>query len=301
LVIVLEGCDGAGKSTLAKMLCDTLGYEYHHEGPPPADMAPIARYGGLLEAYRWAIHRRQIKGVVLDRFALGERVYGPIYRNNERLSADEWKLIRRQLRAADALHVICMPKFEVCLSNWQARDGEMIRDPEILRRVYDKYLDHVKEDPLGTHWIYDYTQVGDWSKLLDFLEAGSYPLPPGIIGSPTARFLFIGERGAEPESPTADVPFFGMENSSGYLNRALEAAGFDERDIALTNAERWDGETIEWPETMRPVALGPVARKACERRHRKFAMVPHPSFWKRFHSQRFDDYVEMLKGIRDEY
>ena len=68
-VIVLEGCDGTGKSTLATLLSTRYGYTIIRSGrlPDGADLAK--RYGEALD---------QPGNLVLDRSFITELVYGPL-------------------------------------------------------------------------------------------------------------------------------------------------------------------------------------------------------------------------------
>lgn len=59
--IVIEGCDGTGKTTIAKFLCDKLGMYYWHESAPRS----IEEYQQMLTP----------GGVVFDRFCFGQFVY----------------------------------------------------------------------------------------------------------------------------------------------------------------------------------------------------------------------------------
>lgn len=62
--IVIEGCDGTGKSTLAKFLADRFGLYYWHESSPRS----FDEYCQMLKA----------GGVVFDRFCFGQFVYNEI-------------------------------------------------------------------------------------------------------------------------------------------------------------------------------------------------------------------------------
>lgn len=62
--IVIEGCDGTGKSTLAKFLAETFGLYYWHESAPRS----FAEYEQMLKS----------GGVVFDRFCFGQFVYNDI-------------------------------------------------------------------------------------------------------------------------------------------------------------------------------------------------------------------------------
>lgn len=299
MIVVLEGCDGAGKSTLAHTLCNRHGWEYRHEGTPPVDTDLLDYYGGLVEEARWQIYRGEVKGVVFDRLALGERVYGEVYRNNDRLGSEGWWLMKRVLYAADVLHVVCAPPFEVCLASWKRRQKtEMLADERQLRAVYDRYMELVGLDA-RFHVKFDYTRGPDELTALETLV--SWPMEgllPGVIGHPKASYLFVGEIGAKPEARTADLAFFGMENSSGYLNKALDDAGYSDYEMAFTNADRHDGQKIQWPDTRRVIALGKRAEQECGARGLKHFALPHPQYWKRFHASERERYVQMLREVR---
>ena len=62
--IVIEGCDGTGKSTLAKFLAERFGLYYWHESAPRS----FDEYCQMLKA----------GGVVFDRFCFGQFMYNEI-------------------------------------------------------------------------------------------------------------------------------------------------------------------------------------------------------------------------------
>ena len=75
--IVIEGCDGTGKTTLAKFLAEIFGLYYWHESAPRS----LEEYHTMLSS----------GGVIFDRFCLGQFVYN---REEERkLSEDELKYL----------------------------------------------------------------------------------------------------------------------------------------------------------------------------------------------------------------
>ncbi len=79
-VIVLEGCDGTGKTTLAGFLRDRHGYTVIHCGRTPDGTDLGGRY-------------RQILGtpgrIVLDRSFVSELVYGPLFHGHSRLALSD--------------------------------------------------------------------------------------------------------------------------------------------------------------------------------------------------------------------
>ena len=76
-VVVLEGCDGTGKTTLATALAVRHGYTVMHFGRTPGKVDLAARYRSVLS---------RPGRIVLDRSFISELVYGPLRHGRSRLS-----------------------------------------------------------------------------------------------------------------------------------------------------------------------------------------------------------------------
>jgi thymidylate kinase len=75
--VVLEGCDGAGKTTLAAHLTQAHGFTVVHSIRTPDHLDLAGRYRDLLQ---------QPVRLVLDRCFISELVYGPLRRGRSRLT-----------------------------------------------------------------------------------------------------------------------------------------------------------------------------------------------------------------------
>jgi uracil-DNA glycosylase len=296
--IVLEGPDGAGKTTLAQSLMLRYGFAYHHEGPPPTDADP------LLHHYARLITDAKVP-TVFDRLHLGEMVYGPLLRGKSRITAEESKLMNRLLLGTGSIVIGCLPQFGTCLRNNRAKE-ELIKDERLLAEAYAQwqrlfYAGAGYLLPNGAIHDYESSQV-----ILNSTEA----LGPGAIGAPRARFLFVGEKPAG----ELDLPFFRAEGrSSGFLNQAISEAGFRESMCSFTNAQYPDGRARNiasilagFHKQVTVITLGTIASKASDNQRlrdmrivRSVKNLPHPAYWKRFHSAEQPAYVEMLKEIHD--
>lgn len=75
--VVIEGCDGAGKTSLSRAIAARFGAVRIHSTLTPAGTDLVTAYTNLL----------MTPGrLVLDRCFLSEAIYGPVYRNHSRLS-----------------------------------------------------------------------------------------------------------------------------------------------------------------------------------------------------------------------
>lgn len=287
--VIVEGPDGAGKTVFARRLCDARGFAYHHEGPPPEGPSALHHYARLLlEAKR---------PTVFDRFHLGELVYGPILRGRSALLEDDLELMRRLIDGLGATVVRCLPPWGVCEQNLHARE---LLTEEQRRRAYNVWQ-YRTEIALHVHLHYDYTY--NPNAPVPTRES----CPRGVIGSPRARFLLVGER----PNGDLDLPFFGHGHSSMLLNPTL-ASVFHESEFALTNAYNAQGNprdltnaALQLTECHVVIPLGQVAADACaEQGVDHFAHVepmPHPSYWRRFHHHDSRGYVARMRRIKDQY
>ncbi|MGI5185411.1 AAA family ATPase [Dactylosporangium sp. CA-152071] len=139
-LVLLEGCDGVGKSTTAARLAEFYGYIVIHSPATPSTVDLAARYHGLVTAPG----RR-----VLDRAFVSELVYGPILRSTSRLTIEQ----SRQLAALVAehggvlVHLTANPA--VLQSRLRARQREHVPSLDQLQHLLDRY-DAVIDD-LSNH------------------------------------------------------------------------------------------------------------------------------------------------------
>jgi hypothetical protein len=302
MIIVIEGPDGAGKTTLAKQLARDFDLEYHHEGPPPPNRSALDHYGKLLEDARG-------KRVVFDRLALGERVYGPILRGKDGLGDLGWRLITRLMRSLNAVHIACLPDLEVCHKSWASGRAELFKDEGKFFSTYSAYWDLLRSDLGYGHYIYDWTYKishcdsrGDdaYPALRKYLRtfSGLAVGPPGHVGAPNAKYLFVGDIGSNPDA-VVDLPFWYTGNSSQYLHDAIALAGFREDEIGLVNSKRHDGRPQAFTRSDVVIALGDSAFRSCRLRGvdmiAALRQVPHPQYWKRFHNSDIEGYAAKLK------
>jgi len=163
MIIILEGPDGSGKTTLANQLVLKYGLKYHHEGPPPLNPASATLY------YTTKLLMLSDSDVVIDRFAMGERVYGTIFRKNDRLGDRGWQEFRTLAERLKVVQILCMPPYFTCHAAWSSGRNEMLPDADTLHRVYDMFWTFAEDD----QYVYDWTSPNAFEELCEVIAKWS--------------------------------------------------------------------------------------------------------------------------------
>jgi hypothetical protein len=291
-LIILEGPDGSGKTTLAKAL-EKAGYTYYHFGVPPPG-ADLFRFfmEPLLAATR---------PTVFDRCYPSNAIYEPVMRPGGAVLTDiQEALLTRVVAARGGQVVLCLPPWRTVLANWLKKKGEeYVQDVEKMENIYVLYrnLAMVRYE----YPVFDYTRTVVGSYVAALSLQCNCVLPAGMVGSPNARFLLVGER-PNPNSLTP-LPFLDYRNSSGYLTECLWDAGYTEPELAFANAFNANDQQTSFNDEEKRwtiIALGEVASASLHQQGVKHYPLPHPQFWKRFYAGERDKYVEKLAKIRRE-
>jgi thymidylate kinase len=123
LIIVLEGADGVGKTTLADALEELLSREggrcvRMRSGPSDDPYADCSKAIALAEAAS-ALGRH----VIIDRLHAGERVYGPMLRGGSRITLEMARALNRRLIRMRAILAHCTAPVDVIKGRLINRDG----------------------------------------------------------------------------------------------------------------------------------------------------------------------------------
>lgn len=288
-MIVLEGPDGGGKTTLEKFLCERLQLRSVHMSiPEPLDQ-PLNYWMTRLREANWP-------GLV-DRFHWSEDVYAGLFRGGSMLSdLDRW-LLEGWLLAHAAVIVLCCPSREAVLQNTSVDPSRMHHS--VSREVYDGFA-----DPWNTYvpWlVYNYECMSAEELLSKLpLEAG-LPFNHEGIGSPDPKVVFVGDRHGGCDGPCGD-PLVFQSACGDYLRRALNSTGLDLRDYHVLNG--WvHGRTLEvFPhprllsfQSSTFVAMGNEAARALDELGLRYKKVRHPQYMRRFHANEVPGYGRLLR------
>ncbi len=171
-LIILEGPDGGGKTTLGKELSAKLGVQVTNHGPYKGEQQIWKHYfDSMLPAYSGE------RDVILDRCWLAEPVYGEVYRGGmNRLESWQTRILEYVASECMTRLIFCLPPVESCLNAFRSRrDEEMLENEEQLRMVYRLYEqmafhNHPGIWKIGPSQPYDYTITASRRRLEEVLN-----------------------------------------------------------------------------------------------------------------------------------
>lgn len=310
MLIVVEGPDKAGKTTLVKQMQDQLeqtgSVEVLHCGP--IQRHPLDEYVRPVDqALARADH------VICDRLHIGEQIYGPLLRGESRMSTAVENWIDLYLQSKGALLVWMDTSKSVLYQRLKSEGDELLDDDfDMLGRVFDEYLRHrlarasvngalswLRSSAFAVGGLLD-AQNWQWTSRL--LPHRSY------VGAAYPEVLFVGDERStmarDRGLPQAFAPY--PWSSGAFLMEALSPLMVD-HTIGLVNGN--DDPDLEHlmfcvegdVEDVAIVALGTEASATLSDHEITHVIVPHPQWVKRFHSGSGALYAEVLRSATSDY
>lgn len=151
MIIVVEGADNSGKTTIALNLAKRLKAIYVKSENIPPEERFLGQYGMILTSAN--VYGNGI--VISDRHhAVSDPIYGPIVRGWTKLDVDE---ALAHIRRIDAF-VYCRPTEDVITRTMNERKqmAGVAQNAHKLIQAYDKFF--AQEFIRTKVWIYDYTK-----------------------------------------------------------------------------------------------------------------------------------------------
>lgn len=156
-MIVIEGPDGAGKSTLVRHLSDTLGL-------PVAAKVVSSQTHILCDLKQW-VEENVTKGFQATLFDRHRLISGPIYnavlgRSDPAFYNPEWMgLMVKRFYLSNPLIVYCLPPFITVERNVSEGEADNEAVKNVIQPLYDLYVARSALDiESGRGFIFDYTQ-----------------------------------------------------------------------------------------------------------------------------------------------
>jgi len=308
MIVVLEGSEAVGKSTLSRELVQLWddvsihgsgGSMPLHAGPPDVGRPVYPQYAEMLidERFRslaldpdWLI--------VLDRFHLGELLYGPLLRGGCGLDDEQLTHLELTLRGLGAFTLILSENADVIHERMNGQRTDLV-DVDTAVRINTAYVrlaarfgwptTHASRYPAG-HLAQDVLGKAR------VLTEGAKDLVdhPGYVGSPAPMMLFAGDvpSGWSPGDPIRPAFYPGTgRGSASYLLRALESS---RANVAYGLCNVNDGTDVGalWETLHRPiiVGLGRHAQTGLNQLGLTYVDMPHPQWVRRFKHQSLEEY-----------
>ncbi len=306
-LIVLDGPDACGKTTLAKTLCKLYGgLHLHCEGKRFEDM-----FNYQTEVLVEATKHCEDQLVVIDRLWPSEHIYAGVFRGGTKFPHQR-RLMDRVIRKHAGLYVFCLPYSvgdAVCRHRKNIDEDHPYSDKDYKQLLVDYCclygsMEH-RPDVFKYHIEVDGRDIDTTCECLvaSLTNWRSYQYQPclsqdpGILGHlQGAKYLVVGEE-VKPKTKLYKWPFYEHGNSSAYLCKALDKADIDDTKLMFMNAKdphfmKHVTRLVRGHDLI-PVALGKIARSALLQFGFKIRELPHPQFMRRFHHD--ISYARMIK------
>jgi hypothetical protein len=280
-------------------MADVSTRELLKKGPPTGESI-LEQYLKPLED-RLAILSDGIRSVVLDRWHIGELVYGPLLRGKSLLTEQQADYIDMVMQTFGAAFFHVTAPLNILEDRYDMRgDGLIKRDQ--LAIIMDHYIRIFAARP---HWAMCTPSLGQsipWKQgtrtILPAPRAGQY------IGPMRPKVLLLGDKRNDKRFI---FPFVPERASSGHwLMGAMHAAKVNHMDVGLMNAcEATPLELgTQWEQLGKPpvVCLGRNAERAWrfvgDWTEQDF-YLNHPQFERRFHYTSMARYGEAIREVID--
>lgn len=144
-MIIVEGTDRVGKTTLCKKLLERLPtHIYSHSTKPPKDFD-----------YYWGYIDRISPNVVQDRFHMGEVVYSRVRGVRSELGSEEYRLVDAALRQVGA--------FTVVITTLRQTLEKRLDGEDMTQQMYNKEQ-IIRANDLFSHMTYEGTELNSGFK-----------------------------------------------------------------------------------------------------------------------------------------
>lgn len=314
MILVIEGTDHAGKTTLAHrmaqeyihgpLLSDIPARQVIrlHKGPP--DSRPILeQYEGDLLQYSPEFLTGLNSLFILDRWHLGEALYGPLLRNYSRLADYQLTHVEMLLSALGAQRHLVLADTPSLNRRHELEPDEMVsrEDASTVQKLY--------ENLCGPQWkrtdMSDGRETDTRQLLGELIMNVSFAAAiadfPSYVGPLRPRALLVGDKpgGVPPSWARAFTPL--KPGSASMLITSLLRDG-RQLTTGMVNQKGTNLTDLWFALGMpRVITLGMTAHKAMnDTLIERWDAISHPQYIRRFQRQHWDAYISDLRGMIDD-
>lgn len=307
MLLILEGPDGAGKTTLAQRVGELTGRRIVAHGAALGTDNLAALFWKTLDAAAYEWGERGLPYVV-DRAWPSEPIYAAVVRDGkDRIGIAFRRMLERRMMTLQGVLVLCLPPYETCREGRAGRE-EYVGEETGHERVYEMYKTLAAAKPTVPTIVYDRTTESVES-MLARAEAVKPPVPilDGFGFCSPGNAVILGSM-PKSETPYGEYAFTSWcrEGCSAWLAERLEAGRIPERRLFWMNALKRDGSDTdctglrEFAEGgARVFALGTYATIRCLKESVPHTPCPHPSDWFKYRAKQTYPLVGLLQGFAD--
>lgn len=134
MIIIIEGPDGSGKTTLANKIHDQTGYTIYHMDKPKTEEDKLLMLGEYLQFIRTN------KNAILDRGWYSEIVYGTVMRDTPAISYPKmYELERKAANGGGAMLIYCTGSKTELWKRCSSRGEDYVKSKEDFDNICDLY------------------------------------------------------------------------------------------------------------------------------------------------------------------
>ena len=164
-MLIIEGPDNSGKSSLAKKLSLEFNLKIiKSSGPPTGENDLVRRIKSSLEYTKLGIN------FIYDRYSLiSEYVYGPTLRKINLLDNEEGHKLWKEFIETKPLIIYCRPPYANIIKYGKRRQMRGVRkEADSLILAYDNLMDRIKSSV--DIFSYNYMDKADWEVYIKVRE-----------------------------------------------------------------------------------------------------------------------------------
>jgi gluconate kinase len=303
MFITLEGCDGAGKSTLADAIVKEI--EYRFPGQDIEQIHSSQLKNDALDEYALRFEDYepdQGMHYVVDRLHWGETIYGPLYRNQSALSEAQFRWTELYLKARGATTWHISADLETIENRLRTRGEDYLQSHHVghVWREFQAVADRALTT--GGTAMTDQATAARLATIIvnEAVYAESSALEafrPEYIGRALPSVLLVGDAQGNSDPGVTKAPFMPRGQScGGFLLQALPELWWHQ--VGIVNARETDLpdllDCLYYPYV---VALGAQASEVLNDFSIKHSVVPHPQKVRRFHNAMGDQYGALIREL----